>query len=539
MRLRNIFHRRREDKPGSTVTDHSTSATYSPKLPDDVVYELFEAAALVYPPPALVMTPAFARTLAHTHTSLGWIILTHICQRWRAIGLSARLAHLWARVVCLDWKPSAVIAISQRARECPLTIDYNGIIRTRPHKHLPLEAWASQYITNADVLIEPSDAHVNEVNRRKLVLPVLRELHLYRHPSISSAPIEWEAPGLKCARLDTVLLPNRMAQGLRELHLRVYTHRMRLTALCDFLRICSLLEVLDVNVMGEWSEDEERPGDQLPFDHLKQANIVVNADQAAVDVWKPVVGPAHLVFSLSFASKKSPLPIPPILLDACAREMDSLLYDTMEVCVLDGCTGRSDLRLRLSSSSSPSLGSCELLFPTDITMRGAVLSLLPSYMPTASSHIRTLTLDALVPEMVDATQESFRTLGRALTEVENLELRGMDYWSAAMHVHMLRQTRGVPVLPALQTIRISDVYPPEISDGSGLETTKTQEWWDMITTALMTRKESELGAVGRLVLNGPWAGKESWNGREDHEGRKNMRANALVDELIDERVWID
>ncbi|KZV68164.1 hypothetical protein PENSPDRAFT_687528 [Peniophora sp. CONT] len=549
MRLRNIFRKRHDDKSASIVyrvpedsIEHPTLTTHSPKLPDDIIYELFEAAALVYPPRALVMMPASAQALAHTHTLLGWIILTHICRRWRAIGFSATLAHIWARVVCLSWKPSVAMELSQRARGYPVTIDltrFNGIIRPGSYELLPLEDWAFRNISNVDVLIAPGTIFLNHLNRHKAILPALREIQFGRTLSGLPVPIEWEAPGLRSARLNMAFLPNHMAQGLRELHLRVHADRMRLTALRDYLRLCSLLEVLDVNVTGEWSRHEGRPDDWLPLDYLNQAKIVVNADQAAVDVWKPVIGPAHLTFSLVFASDKSVLPCSRILLDACAREMDSQHYDTMEVCMLGNCTGRSDLRLRLSSSSSPSPTSCELLFPTDEIMRATVLSLLPPFIPTAFSHIRNLTLDALLRDMVHAAQESFCALGRALTGVENLELRGMDYRSAATHVHTLRQTRHAPVLPALQTIRISDVHLPEMRDGSELEMMETREWWDMITIALTTRKESELGALGRLVLSGTWAGKDGWSGREDSEGREEIKANALASELVDGRVWIE
>ncbi|KZV64061.1 hypothetical protein PENSPDRAFT_656849 [Peniophora sp. CONT] len=553
MRFRNIFRRRRrDDKPASI--DHrvpedsikrTTFTTYSPKLPDDIIYELFEAAALAYPPRALVMMPSSAQALARTHTLLGWIILTHVCRSWRQIGLSATLAHLWARVVCLSWKPSVAMELWQRARGCPVTIDltrYNGMERVFVRHH-QLVDWALQHITNVGVLIAPSDL-VTVFNRPTLdspilVLPTLREIQLDRRYSDLPASIEWEAPGLRCARLDMVFLPNHMAQSLRELHLRVYTGRMHLLALHDFLRSCSLLEDLDINVIGEWSDREERPYNQSQLEYLKQAKVVVGADQTAVDVWKPILGPVQLEFSLVVVSDKwASLPRPRILLDACAREMDSGVYDKMEVCMLDSTTGRNDLRLRLCSSSTPA--SCEVLFPTDETTRATLLSLLPSYLSTTSAHIQHLTLHSLIPDTTHVDRESFRALGRALTGVVHLELRGMDYWSAAMHVRMLRQTRRAPILPALQTLRISHVHLPDIQEGSELEMMTMREWWDTVRDALSTREKAGLGSVRRFVLDGVWMRKRSWiEGEDDRQRKDEMRADTLVGELVDERLWID
>ncbi|VDC02104.1 unnamed protein product [Peniophora sp. CBMAI 1063] len=81
-------------------------------LPHDILHELFEHLAVVDP-----VGPLRTATLS---CSLGWITATHVCARWREVGLG--LATLWANVVCAF--PSMEIAdeLLLRARDCPLNI---------------------------------------------------------------------------------------------------------------------------------------------------------------------------------------------------------------------------------------------------------------------------------------------------------------------------------------------------------------------------------------------------------------------------------
>lgn len=78
------------------------------RLPDDIIRELFDKLAHLDPPGGKM----------HSRR-LGWIILTHVCRRWRIIGIS--ISNLWARVVC-HFSPDAK-AILQRARNSPLTLN--------------------------------------------------------------------------------------------------------------------------------------------------------------------------------------------------------------------------------------------------------------------------------------------------------------------------------------------------------------------------------------------------------------------------------
>ncbi|KZV63335.1 hypothetical protein PENSPDRAFT_212578 [Peniophora sp. CONT] len=78
------------------------------RLPNDLIRDLFDILAVVDPPRG----PAGGG-------SLGWVKMTHVCQRWRVIGIS--LPQLWARIVC-TFPPDAE-AVLERAGDVPLIID--------------------------------------------------------------------------------------------------------------------------------------------------------------------------------------------------------------------------------------------------------------------------------------------------------------------------------------------------------------------------------------------------------------------------------
>ena len=87
------------------------------RLSDDVLRELFDTVADIDPP----------RTSFHDDDdsdtedgSLGWIRMTHVCRRWRRIGLD--MSVLWARIICMF--PAGVKTIAQRTKATPLTLHF-------------------------------------------------------------------------------------------------------------------------------------------------------------------------------------------------------------------------------------------------------------------------------------------------------------------------------------------------------------------------------------------------------------------------------
>lgn len=86
-----------------------------PRLQDDILCELFYVLAKVDPP----RCPMPAGSPFYQPASLGWVSLTHVCRRWRKIGLD--LSKLWADIVCV--LPRGAADIAQRTKDRPLNLD--------------------------------------------------------------------------------------------------------------------------------------------------------------------------------------------------------------------------------------------------------------------------------------------------------------------------------------------------------------------------------------------------------------------------------
>ncbi|KZV64057.1 hypothetical protein PENSPDRAFT_656845 [Peniophora sp. CONT] len=532
MRLRNILHKRRNGKLGSVDL----------QLPDDIIYELFEAAALVYPPRSLSkMHPFVRRKRAPEHTSLGWIILTHICRRWRSIGLSATLAPLWASVVCFSKKHSVIDQLSLRAQGWPVTIDLsryndNGVSSvSRVMNWTILDDWAHSNIGSVGALIAPGFFLLDRLKSQRLVLPNLHEIHLGADLPKDFNP-QWDLSGLRSAWLHEKLVPHPLVGTLHELHLRLWTGLVPLALLLDFLRACPYLEILDMDVTEDWPH-EDMPDDTRPesvhhveretivFEHLRQAKLSLWSDQMVRDLWLPIHAPPELSFQLACSSSWYHKPLPRVrdLLEASQREMDVALYDGLEV------SKREIWYLHFSSSSTNA--SCRLSWITDDDTRRTTLSLLSSYISIALPHITTLTLERIASEVVqiDGTPGA---LGCALTKVTTLILRDMHFWDAALYARALRPTTFSPVLPALQNVRMTDIHI------TAADRPQTRQWWAMVVSALAARHEAGLGSLERLVLDGEWRVTGVWSKIEDRDGKEMCKARGLVRDLVDKRVWV-
>ncbi|VDB83214.1 unnamed protein product [Peniophora sp. CBMAI 1063] len=67
------------------------------------------------------------RSIDNDVITLGWIILTHVCNKWREVALSS--SPLWCDVSCYALPIGAVPALIERSRRSPLDLAFEGIFR--------------------------------------------------------------------------------------------------------------------------------------------------------------------------------------------------------------------------------------------------------------------------------------------------------------------------------------------------------------------------------------------------------------------------
>ncbi|KZV67651.1 hypothetical protein PENSPDRAFT_698767 [Peniophora sp. CONT] len=103
-------------EPSSITYRMSLPSAHPGQLPADVLCEILSLLAIIDPPgPVGYRHPAIVRY------TLGWVKITHVCHRWRAIGLD--FASLWAKTICALPNSNGFIKTSiSRARQAHVVI---------------------------------------------------------------------------------------------------------------------------------------------------------------------------------------------------------------------------------------------------------------------------------------------------------------------------------------------------------------------------------------------------------------------------------
>ncbi|VDC02100.1 unnamed protein product [Peniophora sp. CBMAI 1063] len=262
-------------------------------LPHDVLSELFEHVAVIDPAGAL---------LKGERRSLGWITTTHVCARWREVGLG--LAALWADAVCAF--PSVAIAdeVLLRARDCllnvtvgPPALDLDPRTPFTRAPHLPT-SWGIQHLQRARTLrchvdrgSTYSDHSEAYTALRDTTLPLLQHLYLSdtTKPKRGDPPpiVELTCPSLLSAHFCNVLPHPSFAVSASSLSrlclelpygtVSVYDLSPCLCALRDMSRLEHLKLVLSGGIFPRFSLGIVR------FENLKTLHVSCkNAQHAPV-----------------------------------------------------------------------------------------------------------------------------------------------------------------------------------------------------------------------------------------------------------------
>ncbi|KZV64216.1 hypothetical protein PENSPDRAFT_175356 [Peniophora sp. CONT] len=255
------------------------SYSNKPSLPDDIINELFDIAA--------DLDPAGQPESASNRRKLGWINLTHVCRRWREVGLDR--STLWANVVTTF--PRALDVMLARAKSVPLTLDIYDIAFMRGLLLSPTYLASILFLVSRarhikdedhwDSGCRPVNAVTNSrrhrkdpstVNRRNWAhilrgqtLPTLEYLELIdgswyndRRPIVVETP--FTAPNLHTCKLGRFIpfrAPSLSSLWLNDTRL-AWTHHL------DILDACPML--VDVTILGGlWSDIGEQNLDY--FEH--------------------------------------------------------------------------------------------------------------------------------------------------------------------------------------------------------------------------------------------------------------------------------
>ncbi|KZV64030.1 hypothetical protein PENSPDRAFT_691091 [Peniophora sp. CONT] len=507
------------------------------RLPPDIIRLLFEHVAALSPPHSGHSSFVYnsdIKTPCYGWTSLGWITMTHICRDWRTVGL--RMPLLWASIVTTFPDPQIANEFLARAGSCPITADIRERFRTThwQHQHYNelLRSWTNQHITQVGVLRLTNAKHYDEMRGGdEGPLPRLRKIHIedgYDRPRglpprSSFCTLRLYSPGLRSAILTDTILPPDSTRVLRELALTI-THSAwaSLSAFHEFLRCCPQLEILNLKAHGPLPHDLEYHARAVSLYKLKSTTVSATSEQAAWDIWQPIVAPVDVVFKLVIGERGSPAlsRATPLILELCASHLSLEHYDAVK---MDHRT------ITVHHSSNLSSGSCTIEQCVDANLFTA----LPVFL--CIDQIRLLSLDC--PAVgTDQINDVFRVIGRALTSVTDLSLKHMNQWATSLCIRALGRYMPTPIFPALQVLRVSDINLMGVSKDP--TRSLTQYWWDTLIAVLKARSDAKGEALRCIVLEGIWSNALLWDLDQDREKVNECRSRGLVQEVNDQRTFL-
>ncbi|KZV66806.1 hypothetical protein PENSPDRAFT_736913 [Peniophora sp. CONT] len=261
-------------------------------LPDDVLCEIFYAVASLLPPASMEPVEAhlrdrymaYQRYMTDQHRlprgGLGWIRLTHVCQRWRDILLGTGMARLWGRVAFAYPSSNAFPTLLARSRNALADVFLHTTPGAGPHMSFePLRmqaaletlprAWSLKLHTSVShnllsLFSEP--LHAPRLQELNLVFeygrtPWARDVFEEGAAVPTATDISFEGPNVEMAsiqllrlRTGSILLPrlNFMLPSLRRLAIGIHddtrAHISDLRWLVSLLRTSTLLETLSLDI---------------------------------------------------------------------------------------------------------------------------------------------------------------------------------------------------------------------------------------------------------------------------------------------------
>lgn len=291
-------------------------------LPEEIVREVFECAALSDPPRRREPDLEYAedrllvkKSLQYKYT-LGWIHLTHVHRSLRIVGID--MAHLWASVVTVIPSPEAVDEFLCRARQSDLTLHvYADQIKYPFHLQkadVDTLAWAKLHQHRVRTIRCHAPHHINTPNAKLAEwfmitdMPYLQHLELAPDPPYLIRRYRWELLGtfdLNAPRLQSANYWNGLHSDRLPLHnLRVlkatfpaflsnfYVHHV-----VGALRVAPNLEDISLRIECSipttvWNHLPSSSVPSLPLNRLKVYDVfTMEGDQFAYGLWETICAP--------------------------------------------------------------------------------------------------------------------------------------------------------------------------------------------------------------------------------------------------------
>ncbi|KZV71530.1 hypothetical protein PENSPDRAFT_751635 [Peniophora sp. CONT] len=384
---------------------------------------------------------------------LGWILLSHVCRRWRAV-LLALPPIIWGKVVCYSQTRNMFEVMLKRAHNAPLTLEIRDVLGSTCFPKFITPQEFDSMLDRACTIVWLKALWNPQLVLAGRTLPKLKSLSIndvYYHDHDHSL----HAPALQHLRITDISWPI-IAPNLRTLHItileivEVSDDKPWLAELPDVLEACPALEHISlesyVEVASDWvplnasiqagmkALDRGRPAIQMR--HLRHMDVGADAFFLAY-LWRslvvPLIATAHLtvVAGIGFAPELIQAIQSRFSRSSCSDLQISHSYTKGQIVLSNSAPGEEE-------------PACTLDFPSD-EHHFAFVNALSRLSGAVCENLRAL---HIIYEDDDPCQETFITGGvGAYATIESLEFTG--------RVGVLSRILDLYEFPRLQAITLN------------------------------------------------------------------------------------
>lgn len=541
-----------------------------PKLPAELIREVFDWAAAIDPPRRRAEGEDIAEdrypkdTLSRLEVTLGWILITHVCFGWRTIGLS--MTHLWASVVDTFLYPDISDELLLRAKGRGLTLRLTDCPpgHTRHMSNQINFNWSMQRLHHASTLIVPGLHHLNHTQGSELrgVLtshrfPCLQHLTVgpLPPPSVENTAEDGETsaqPGeeillpfrLYALQLTTAVLGNVMClptSSLPQLRSLVLHFDDTIRNICFVRLVCCLYATprLEEFVLITNSELDFAlvPNNYQPLvclNRLRSLVVICRRSNNPFHVWGRIAAPniVSIDIDCDWAQTLQSLPSNQVQRLLSRTHFTKIRLDPSQLALFTP----QDVDDALPFTETFIANNLQLDIPGYVQILDGLCTHAKATIARVS-HVelsfpdRSLSLERSIldQKLDDRLIHAIERLGQVLISTVSLELlvgRRGQYCLAFLYLLARQATQFIP---ALQTLRLVVSYGPK----AGLGAREARLWWEAVKDVMERRKRAGI-PLRQLVVSGTWCTSHEWTQAWAREVARCV-ADGLIEGFLDER----